>query len=211
VTIIVGLGNPGSEYERTPHNIGFRVVEALAAGAGLAWARVRDGCRVARGTVAGSEVVLVEPLLYMNRSGEALRRWARAEGIVLGGRAVADGDDTDRDAAVAPLVVCDDIALPLGSLRLRRRGGPGGHRGLESLVRVLGGEEFPRCRLGVGPLDGELPAERWSDYVLEPFDDAAWEESEQLVGTACEALETYLREGYEAAASRFNRRVVIGD
>ncbi len=198
-TVIVGLGNPGAEYARTPHNIGFRVVEALAAAAGLAFGPVRRGCREAAGELEGRPVRLVEPLLYMNRSGPALRRWAAGEGLPLR----TDGDPD----GIAPLVVCDDISLPLGSLRLRRRGSAGGHRGLESIIRTLGGEEFPRCRLGVGPLAGELDPADWSDYVLAPWDDADYRTSEELVATAADAVRTWLREGHEAAAGRFNRRV----
>ncbi len=197
VQLIVGLGNPGPEYERTPHNIGFRCLERLAADHGLAFGMVRDGCRWAEGTVAGVPVVLVQPLRYMNRSGEALTAWFRRHGPET-----PEGEDT----LPPPLVVVDDIALPLGALRLRAKGSDGGHRGLESMDRALGDVEYPRLRLGVAPDADGVHAADWADFVLEPFDDDDWDTSEDLVGYACEAVEAFLAHGVDWTASRFNRR-----
>ena len=215
VTLIVGLGNPGPEYARTRHNVGFRVLDLLAARRGLAFGPEQHGCAVA-GDPAGT--LLVKPQLYMNRSGEALRAWAEATGFALpklgpapgpqidGGEAGDLGGEPGSPGGGADLLaVGDDIALPLGALRLRAGGSDGGHRGLESLIRVLGAGDFPRLRLGVAPAGG-VPAEAWSDFVLGMFLDEEWPVSEELVSDAADAVEAFLAEGCEAAAGRFNRR-----
>jgi peptidyl-tRNA hydrolase, PTH1 family len=200
--LIVGLGNPGPKYERTRHNLGFRVLDELAARYALTFGPVHDGCRVAEGRVDGVDFLLIKPCLYMNRSGDALINWAGRRGLEL--HAAADAEVEARQSA--PLVVCDDIALPLGALRLRGRGSDGGHRGLESMAAALGHQDYPRMRLGVGGEDGEIPAEIWADYVLEAFDQQDWDLSEDLVDYAAGAVDLWLREGLEAAKSRFNRR-----
>ncbi len=222
--LVIGLGNPGPEYERTRHNIGFRVVEELARLHGLVFGPVRDGCRVAGDPDSADGLVLLQPLLYMNRSGEALARWARRgdRNISTASEAEPEGESdaapegepvaasgavapATADPVIRPLVICDDIALPLGSLRLRGRGSDGGHRGLESIIRVFGGGEFPRLRLGVA---GERPPspEDWADYVLAPFTDEEWPVTEDQIADACEVVACWSVEGREAAASRFNRR-----
>jgi len=212
--LVVGLGNPGERYARTRHNLGFRVVDALAARAGLRFAPVQDGCAAAAGRLAGSEVVLVKPLLFMNRSGETLAAWARARGLPLlpAGETAATPVPEDPAAAPGPSppppppAVCDDIALPLGSLRLRAGGSDGGHRGLDSLGRVLGGTAFPRLRLGVDGSEAGVPPPAWADYVLADFPAAEWPATEDLVQDACDAVLTWLELGLAAAAGRHNRR-----
>jgi len=204
VQILVGLGNPGNRYARTRHNLGFRVVERLAERHGLAFGPVTADCAAALGRVAGVETVLLKPMRYMNRSGEALSRWAGSR----------DVDLTPDDAIMEPppVVVCDDIALPLGAARLRGRGGPGGHRGLESVLAALGGSEaFPRLRLGVAGGEEPPPPEFWSDYVLADFSSEEWPLSKELVAHACAALEYALVHGIEAATGRFNRKAPIVD
>lgn len=211
--LIVGLGNPGPEYARTRHNIGFLCVDELARRHGLAFGRLRHGCQAAAGEVGGREVVLVRPLAYMNRSGEALAAWARAAELPLTGAPPAVEPDDGLDpfppppgtAALRPLAVVDDIALPLGALRLRSRGSDGGHNGLASLDRCLGGEHYPRLRLGVGGVE-PVPPERWADYVLEEFPAAAAAAVAELVAYGADALEAVLVHGVEGAGSRFNRR-----
>jgi PTH1 family peptidyl-tRNA hydrolase len=199
VQILVGLGNPGPEYARTRHNLGFRTMDRLAARHGLAFGPVADGCAAAAGRIADVEAVLLKPMLYMNRSGEALTRWAAGRGLVV----TAAGEDP---AASAPLVVCDDIALPLGAARLRTHGGDGGHRGLVSLIAALRSEAFPRLRLGVAGGAQPPPADAWSDYVLAEFPPEEWPASEELVDHACATLAHALGHGLADAASRFNRR-----
>lgn len=220
--LIVGLGNPGPEYATTRHNIGFRVLDLLAGRLGLEFGPVRRGCSVA-GDPAGAGPVLVKPLTYMNRSGEALAGWAKAAGLPLDAAPAEppqpdepDGSGPPAEPPSAPagesaglLVICDDINLPLGSLRLRARGGDGGHRGLESIVRALGGEEFPRLRLGVAGADWR-PQDDWADYVLGDFTEPESGPTDELVAVAADAAECWLAEGSEAAAGRFNRRAARG-
>jgi PTH1 family peptidyl-tRNA hydrolase len=202
IRLIVGLGNPGPEYARTRHNIGFRCLDLLAARHGLEFGRIKDGCAAAEGRIGGRDVLLVKPLRYMNLSGQALGVWAARRSLELG---LPDEDPDERP--VTPLVIVDDIALPLGSLRLRGKGSDGGHNGLVSIAAVLGGEDYPRMRLGVAPDEDAVPAAAWKDFVLEAFDDREWEESEDLIAHACDAVEAYLEHGVDWTGSRFNRRI----
>lgn len=217
--LIVGLGNPGERYAATRHNLGARVVDALARRHGLTLRDADPAYRLAEGDLPGGPVALLVPLTWMNRSAEALVLWAGRHGVRLGladqpddaGRELVDGSlppsPTARAMAlpVVPLVVCDDLALPLGALRLRGRGGAGGHRGLESIAALLGGEAFPRLRLGVaGPAGPPEPA-GWADYVLAPFAPEEDPVVEALVVDAAVALEGVVAGGLTAAAARFNR------
>ena len=195
--ILVGLGNPGSDYDRTRHNLGFRTLDALAGRHGLVFAEPVGACAEATGRIGGVEVTLLKPQLYMNRSGEALALWA--------GRRHPGPEEADPGEVPSPIVVCDDIALPLGSARLRARGGDGGHRGLESLIEALGSEDFPRLRLGVAGGGEPIPAVVWADYVLDAFATEEEPVVEELIDHACAALERALAHGVEDAASRFNR------
>lgn len=186
--LIVGLGNPGVQYADTPHNLGFAVVERLAELARLRsrkeWAR----SVVARGRLDGQEVLLAQPLTYMNLSGAAVSVLLRAEGL------------TPADL----VVVLDDAALPWGMIRVRERGRAGGHKGLESVLASLGTEEFLRVRLGVKPAEdrvGEL-----ADYVLLPMSPEQQKQAEEMVAEAAEAVRLILREGAGRAMARFNRR-----
>ena len=199
--LIVGLGNPGPEYARTRHNIGFRCLDRLAARHGLEFGRVKDGCRIVVGRIVGHDVVLVKPMRYMNLSGEALAVWAARTAMEL---VLPDPDGLVRP--VTPLIVVDDIALPLGALRLRARGSDGGHRGLESLARTLGGDDYPRLRLGVAPAAAAVPADQWKSFVLEEFDHQEWDDSEELVDYACDTLTAWLENGLEWTGSRYNRK-----
>lgn len=182
--IIVGLGNPGPRYAATRHNVGFRVVEELAARLGAGAERELCGGLV---NEAG-EVLLVRPQTFMNRSGFTLRCLADRFGL-------APGDF---------LVVYDDVALPLGALRLRGKGSPGGHRGLESVLESLGADEVPRLRLGVAGPAGPPPGESLADYVLGPFDAGEEGEVASLIGRAADASLAWVSDGLEKAASRFN-------
>ena len=197
-TYIVGLGNPGDEYVRTPHNLGFRVLDHLAREHGLSWGFPRNGCRVASGRIDGYPVILIQPQRYMNRSGEALADWARRDPRI---RVAPDGRPE-----FVPLVVCDDIALPLGALRLRSRGSDGGHKGLSSIGAAGWGIDYPRMRLGVARRETPLRPADWADFVLEDFSARDWEASRSLVAYAGRTVIHYLAHGPEATASRFNRR-----
>ncbi len=186
--LIVGLGNPGIEYAWTPHNLGFLVVDKLAEQAGIRVTRPEAKSLLGRGQIAGHEVVLAKPQTMMNLSGLAVRE--------LIGRAECEPSDL--------IVVCDDVALPWGMLRVRERGSAGGHNGLKSVIGALGTMEFPRVRLGVQPeeLRGDL-----KEYVLRQIrrdqEDIVAEEVEQ----GAEAVKLILAEGTSQAMNRFNRRV----
>ena len=182
--LIVGLGNPGAEYEQTRHNLGFRVVGVLARRRKTALGRLE--CRSLVGESA--EVFLAAPQTYMNRSGYAVR--CLIERRKVGPEQV--------------LVVYDDVDLPLGRLRLRPRGGPGGHRGMESIVQNLQTEEIPRLRLGVAPEDLDLSDSDLVDFVLSKFDADEEESVQELIERAADACEYWLREGNEATMNRFN-------
>jgi PTH1 family peptidyl-tRNA hydrolase len=186
--LIVGLGNPGIEYAWTPHNLGFLVVDKLAEQAGIRVTRPEAKSYVGLGKIAGNEVVLAKPQTMMNLSGLAVRE--------LLGRAECEPADV--------IVVCDDIALPWGMIRVRERGTAGGHNGLKSVIGSLGTKEFPRVRLGVRPEEfrGDL-----KEYVLRQIrrdeEDLVAEEIE----LGAEAVKVIVTEGVARAMNRFNRRV----
>lgn len=183
--LIVGLGNPGPEYARHRHNIGFQVVDALAAAHGLNFDELQHKARVASGMIGGSPVVLARPLTYMNRSGEPVGPLVRSHHVPL--------DEL--------LVIYDDLDLPLGTLRLRSKGGSGGHRGMRSIIRQLGTEGFPRLRVGIGrPPAGVDPA----DYVLSPFTEDELPMVVDVRERAVAVIECWLEEGIEAAMTEFN-------
>jgi len=186
--LIVGLGNPGSEYEWTPHNLGFLAVDALAQRAGIRITRPEAKSFAGRGTLAGNEVVLAKPQTMMNLSGAAVR------GLL---------EKYECDPAALILLV-DDVDLPWGMLRIRERGRPGTHNGMKSVVRSLGTEEFIRVRLGVGPekIWGDL-----ADYVLSQLGRAERETALQMAADAADAVEMILTDGVGKAMTRFNRRV----
>lgn len=185
--LIVGLGNPGARYARTRHNVGFRVLDALAERAGAAPAARRFGGRFAEGALAGERVGLLAPETYMNRSGEAVAEALAALPVA--------------DPARELLVVFDDADLPLGRLRLRARGSSGGHNGLADVLDRLASEQVPRLRFGIG-----RPSEPKDtvDFVLEPFTPAEEELLGLAVPRAADAVECFVREGVAAAMNRFN-------
>lgn len=182
---VVGLGNPGERYRDTRHNLGFRVVEALAARLDAPLGRSECNARV--GEAAGG-LLLAAPQTFMNRSGYALRCLVERHGFEPG----------------EALVVYDDVALPLGRLRLRPGGSPGGHRGMESVVENLRTDRIPRLRLGCAGEGGTPAGEELVGYVLSPFRSEEREAAEEMVERAADACETWLREGIEAAMNRFN-------
>jgi PTH1 family peptidyl-tRNA hydrolase len=212
--LVLGLGNPGPRYADTRHNIGFRCVEEVARRLDLRFDEVCAEYRAAAGDGPDGRLTLLEPLTYMNRSGVAARAWARRHGAALGpGPWVRSPlplpGDRDRDPApwVVPIVVCDDLQLGLGSIRIRAAGSDGGQNGLASVLEVAGGDAVPRLRLGVGPLQTELAPEAWADHVLAPFDEAERESAADLAERGADALLDLLALGPQAAGSRHNRRV----
>ncbi|MNR80374.1 Peptidyl-tRNA hydrolase [compost metagenome] len=184
--VIVGLGNPGKQYEETRHNAGFMVIERLAKAWG-AEARLESKFEalVAEAHFGGQKVILVEPLTYMNLSGRAIQKVLQFYKLTP--------DDL--------LVVYDDFALPLGSIRIRIQGSAGGHNGISSIIQCLGTQIFARLRVGVGPLPP-----RWStkDFVLSRFGPAERDDLDQGLNDAVIAVESALTKGYSEAMNRFN-------
>jgi PTH1 family peptidyl-tRNA hydrolase len=183
--LVVGLGNPGDRYRRTRHNVGFMVADVLFARAGSGRWREEADAAVGEAVVGGEAVQLVKPQIFMNRSGVAVERLLLREG----------GSPQDLVA------VLDDVALDLGTLRVRERGSHGGHNGLRSLIDVLGSEEIPRVRVGIRK--GE-PGEDLAEYVLSPFPEEDVLAVQDIVGLAADAVECVLREGCTSAMNRFN-------
>ena len=186
--LIVGLGNPGPEYEFTPHNMGFLAVDALGARAGIRVTRPEAKSYVGLGAIAGNEVVLAKPQTMMNLSGTAVR-------MLL---------ERYECAAAEMIVLSDEAAIPWGMLRIRERGSAGGHNGLKSIIASVGTNEFIRVRLGVKP---EYPLEDMAEYVLGTMRKPERELAAQMVVDAAEAVELIVAEGAGKAMAKFNRRV----
>lgn len=182
---IIGLGNPGPEYAETRHNVGFRVVDLLAERHSIRLRRRRLRSEVGQGQIAGQKVLLVKPQTFMNNSGEAVVK-------------VSDYFDLEPQDL---LIVYDDLDLELGTLRLRAAGSPGTHKGMRSIVEHLGSQEFPRLRLGIGPLPPSADAR---EFVLSRFKPAQVPITDEMVTRAAEAVEYYLSEGMAAAMNEFN-------
>jgi PTH1 family peptidyl-tRNA hydrolase len=184
---VVGLGNPGERYRRTRHNAGFMAVDALAARIGAGRGREEGDIWVAEAELAGEPALLVKPLSFMNASGGPVSRLLEAQG----------GSPLDL------VVIVDDVALELGTVRVRERGSHGGHNGLRSLVDALGTEDFARIRIGVRR--GELPQDL-AEYVLSDFPAEDVLLVQEAVGLAADAVDCLVREGAAAAMNRFNGR-----
>jgi peptidyl-tRNA hydrolase, PTH1 family len=182
--LVVGLGNPGAEYRATRHNVGFRVVEELARRWGAVPVRGECNARL----LSAEPALLVQPQTYMNRSGYAVRCLVERHGV----------------QPENVLVVLDEVALPLGRLRLRAAGSPGGHRGLESVLEQLQSDQVPRLRLGVRAGDEPPAGEALVDFVLAPFMAAEEEIVAAMVLRAADAVEAWRQEGPDLAAARFN-------
>lgn len=187
--LIVGLGNPGPEYENTPHNLGFLAVDRFAARHGIRVTRPECQSLVGWGEVQGVKVVLAKPQTYMNRSGGAVKQLLAKYELEL------------QDL----LVVYDELALDWGDLRLRPRGSAGGHNGAISIIGSLGSMEFARLRLGCSP-GHALGKGAGADYLLSPIRRSVAEASDAMLDRAVEAIESVTVEGVEKAMTKFNRR-----
>ena len=187
--LIVGLGNPGREYEATRHNLGFMLIDRLGERAG--YKRFRDEARakVAEVTLARARVLLVKPQTFMNLSGDSVRPLLERYG--------------EREAANL-IVASDEAALPFGMIRVRGRGSAGGQKGLKSIIERVGSQEFPRVRLGVKP---DHPVSDLSSFVLSPIPKRDRETLESMLDRAADAVEVILTEGVERAMALFNERV----
>ena len=192
--LVVGLGNPGREYERTPHNVGFAVAEVLARRLGGTFkASVRFQARIAMVAHGGQDVLIVVPQTFMNASGVAV-------GALVRYRKLVPAD---------VMVVLDDADLPLGDLRIRKQGGSGGHRGLASVIQALGADAFERVRIGIGR--GEAKRDL-VDHVLSAFTAAEWPTVQAVTEEAADAVLCSVEQGVDAAMNRYNtRRRKTGD
>jgi PTH1 family peptidyl-tRNA hydrolase len=186
--LIVGLGNPGPEYQWTPHNLGFLAVDEIANRASIRVERPEGKALVGLGKVAGEEVILAKPQTYMNLSGISVRDLLEKYEL--------DPEDL--------LVMFDERDLPWGMIRIGESGSPGTHNGAKSVTSVVGTQEFSRLRLGCGP---DHPVSDLAAYVLRPMRKADLEVASEMVATAGDAVEMILTQGIAAAMNKYNRRV----
>jgi peptidyl-tRNA hydrolase, PTH1 family len=180
--LVAGLGNPGAEYENTPHNLGFRVVDRLAGSMGIRVSRKENMSFVGLGT----NIVLAKPQTFMNLSGPSVKGLLERYEVEIG----------------RLILVYDELALPFGEIRVRPKGSDAGHNGVKSVIGSLGTNEFPRVRLGIRPEhvgDG-------AEFVLRPFKKAQMQEVEELVARGCAAVESIIADGVEKSMAVFNRR-----
>lgn len=185
--LIIGLGNPDPEYQWTPHNLGFMAVDELANRAAIRVERPEAKALVGRGKLAGEDVVLAKPQTYMNLSGISVRE-------LLGKYELEVGD---------LLVMWDEVQLPLGTIRIHTSGSAGSHNGAKSIIGALGTQDFARLRLGAGP---DHPLSSRKEYVLRPIRKAELEVAAEMLDEAGNAVEMILKDGIDAAMTRFNRR-----
>jgi len=185
--LIVGLGNPGAQYEWTRHNLGFMLIDLLAREAGREVKREECRALVGRAEIEGRTIELVKPQTYMNLSGEAVACLLRK---------------SEELTAKDVIVICDDLALPFGTIRLRPKGSSGGHNGLKSLIAQLKTEEFIRLRIGIQPDHPLADAKR---YVLERFPQGTRAEVEQVLQRSADALRAVLRDGIDKAMATYNQ------
>lgn len=189
--LIAGLGNPGRQYRGNRHNIGFMAVDALAATHGIRSSTVQQKAIVGNGRICDRSVILAKPQTYMNRSGDAVGPLANYYRIL----------------PERVLVVYDEIDLPFGTIRLREKGGSGGHNGMKSIINHLG-QAFPRLRLGIGRPPGKMPVHA---YVLQDFKGDELPILRDVLDEAVRAMETFLADGIQLAMSRHNGTVVADD
>ena len=186
--IIVGLGNPGKEYQNTRHNIGFDVIDEIAERNNIAMGEKKHKAIIGKGFIAGQKVVLVKPQTFMNLSGESVRD-------------VIDFYKVDEKTEL--IVISDDISLDVGQIRIRKKGSAGGHNGLKNIILHLGHDEFQRVKMGVGekPKGYDL-----ADYVLGHFSKEEREIMNESAGRAAKAIEVMLTEGADTAMNLYNKK-----
>ena len=183
--LITGLGNPGPEYELTRHNIGFLVLDKLAADTEISFETKKLG-ELATGRLKNKIIYLLKPNTYMNLSGKAVRYWLTELNIPIENF----------------LVVTDDLALPTGKLRMKTKGSDGGHNGLKSIQELLQTQEYPRLRFGIS---GDFPKGRQIDYVLGTWDDEEWKIVKEKIDVASEAIKSFVLAGPVLTMEKFNR------
>ena len=187
--IIAGLGNPGKEYSGTRHNAGFIVVDAISEKYGIAVTEKKHKALIGKGVMDGNKVILVKPQTFMNLSGESLR-------------AVMDYYKADPESEL--IVIYDDIALPPGDIRVRKRGSAGGHNGMKNIIANLGTQDYIRVRMGVGE---KPPRTDLKDWVLGHMGQEDREAFSGAVESALEAILTIMEKGADEAMNRFNKKV----
>jgi PTH1 family peptidyl-tRNA hydrolase len=189
--VVVGLGNPGRKYEQTRHNVGWWVLDHLADVWRMDGWRTDGDSSVAEGRLGDTRVRLVKPQTFMNLSGAALRPYLRRFGW---------------SAAKDLLVIVDEVALPLGTYRLRSRGSAGGHNGLKSIESAVGGQEYARLRIGIHPTDEHRKVSDLSDFVLDRFGADERATVLELMPKLEDAVDVWIREGVEKAMNVHNRK-----
>jgi PTH1 family peptidyl-tRNA hydrolase len=188
VKLIVGLGNPGIEYQFTPHNLGFLAIDRLAGNLGVEVRNRQCRALTARTEIAGQPVILAKPETFMNLSGLSVRELVAEYQI-----------DVKSDL----IVIYDELDLPLGTIRIRQRGSSAGHNGMESILGALGTDEFLRIRLGIAP---DRKIADTVKFVLTPFRKSQLKVVDEILDSAAEAVEMILKDGPAAAMNRFNRK-----
>jgi PTH1 family peptidyl-tRNA hydrolase len=188
VKLIVGLGNPGIEYQLTPHNMGFLAVDDIASGAGVEIRNRQCRALTARTEISGETVLLAKPETFMNLSGLAVRE-------LMAQHELKPESDL--------ILIYDEMDLPLGIIRIRQRGSSAGHNGVESVIDSLGTQEFLRIRLGVSP---ERKIVDGVKFVLSPFRKAHLKVVDEVLSQAADAVKVILKDGPAAAMNRFNRK-----
>lgn len=186
--IIVGLGNPGREYENTRHNIGFDVIEVLAEQEKIDVLEKKHKAVIGKGYIQGQKVILAKPQTFMNLSGESVRQLVDYYKV----------DETDR-----LIVISDDVSLDPGMLRIRKKGSAGGHNGLKNIIAHLGHENFQRIKMGVGekPRNFDL-----ADYVLGHFTDGERRQMDEAALKAADAVRLIMAEGIDTAMNQYNKK-----
>jgi peptidyl-tRNA hydrolase, PTH1 family len=187
--LVAGLGNPGERYAATPHNLGFLVVDVLAARHAIRMSRLECQAVIGQGTISGKPVMLAKPQTFMNLSGVAVKPLMQKNEI--------EPDDL--------ILVYDELALPWDSLRIRPNGSAAGHNGVQDVIDKIGTQGFPRVRLGVHP-GYRLTEGKGADYLLSPFSRRQNETLEAFVSLAADATESIIAEGVSMSMTRFNRR-----
>ncbi len=192
IWMIFGLGNPGKEYDDTRHNVGFRVVDELAKRWGEPHFERGRHCVYAETGDELEPILLVKPMRYMNRSGLA---WAE----------MVDRYEIDAEEAV---VICDDMNLPFGRVRIRTKGTDGGHNGLASILDAVGTENIPRLRIGIGQPETEAD---WADFVLSPFSEQEQAHVERIISIVADAAQTIVDDGITRAMDQFNNVQIVSE
>jgi len=188
VKLIIGLGNPGIEYQFTPHNLGFLTIDRIANNLGVEVRNRQCRALTARAVIAGQPVILAKPETFMNLSGLSVRE------LVAEYQAEVKSD---------LIVIYDELDLPLGTIRIRQRGSSAGHNGMESILGALGTDEFLRIRLGIAP---DRKIADGVKFVLTPFRKAQLKVVDEVLDNAAEAVDVILKDGPAAAMNRFNRK-----